>query len=263
VTESTIKYIGLDYIISIAKVASANSVVPLCLHLDHGSNFDVCKTCIDAGFSSVMIDKSSMPFENNVAETREVVIYAHSRGVSVEAELGILAGVEDDVNNDQREVFLTDPSAALSFVQKTDIDSLAVSIGTSHGPNKGIKSGTRLDMDRLSNIRTALGKDFPIVLHGASSVDLDFVEKCNFFGADIKNASGIPDENILNAIRNGVTKINIDTDIRLAFISAFREYLFNNKGEIDSRRIFKYAKAAVVDVVRHKIHLFTDTFYLK
>lgn len=256
VSESAIKYMGMEYLLVLASAAATMSMVPLCLHLDHGKDFEICKTCIDAGFSSVMIDKSSLSFEENVEKTKEVVEYAHKRGVSVEAELGTLSGIEDYVNVSEQNAVLTDPESAKRFVDVTGVDSLAVAIGTSHGPNKGKTSSPKLDIDRLKHIRALLGSDYPIVLHGASSVYADIVEKCNSFGADIKNAFGISKDDIRNSIENGVAKINVDTDIRLAFLAGIRESMHDSPSNIDPRKYFTNAKNEAKDVIKRKISEF-------
>ncbi len=256
VSESAIKYMGLSYLINMAHAAADTSSVPLCLHLDHGKDFDICAKCIDAGFSSVMIDKSSLPFEENIQYTRQVVEYAHDKGVSVEAELGTLAGIEDEINIDSNNVYLTDPEEAANFVSKTGVDSLAVAIGTSHGPNKGLHGNPKLDIARLAAIKNMLGDDFPIVLHGASSVYPDVVTQCNSLGANIKGAFGISDADIREAIVNGVVKINVDTDIRLSFLAGVRESLNMYPNEIDPRKYLKNAKEHAKKTIRRKIRSF-------
>lgn len=258
VTESAIKYMGLRYLIHMVVAAAEGSDVPLCLHLDHGSSFEACAMCIEAGFSSVMIDKSSAGFEENVAETKRVVEYAKKFNVSVEAELGTLAGVEDHVASD--ESLFTDPEMARIFVERTNIDSLAIAIGTSHGPNKG--KNPKLDIERLIAIRKSVGfKDFPFVLHGASSIYRDIVDHCNSLGSgldlEIKNASGISECDIKAAIREGVAKINVDSDIRLAFLGGVLSGIKQNPTSIDSRRFLKSAKDAAKTVVKRKLFSFS------
>ncbi|MDR0744484.1 MAG: class II fructose-bisphosphate aldolase, partial [Holosporales bacterium] len=217
VTESAINYMGMEYVTAMVSAACSQSKVALALHLDHGGNFEICKRCIDYGFSSVMIDKSSLAIEENIAQTKEVVAYARGFGVSVEAELGTLAGIEDNVKVELRDAYYTDPETALKFAEATGVDSLAVSIGTSHGPNKGVFASPKLDIDRLKKIKEKV-KNSPLVLHGASSVYSQEVELANKYGASIKNAFGITDEDIRSSIENGIAKINVDTDIRIAFL---------------------------------------------
>lgn len=255
-SESAINYMGMNYLIHLATAALETSDVPICLHLDHGKDFEICKTCIDAGFSSVMIDKSSLPFEQNVDFTKDVVEYAHSKGVSVEAELGTLAGIEDCVNVSGDNAKLTDPEMARKFVQLTNVDSLAVAIGTSHGPNKGKNTQPKLDIERLKNIHTLLGHDFPIVLHGASSVYSDIVKKCNYFGTNLQSTFGISDEDIKDSIRNGVAKVNVDTDIRLAFLAGLLESIHENPSNIDPRKYLINAKNNIKLSIKRKLKSF-------
>jgi fructose-bisphosphate aldolase class II len=258
VTESAIKYMGMRYLVHMAIAAAESSDVPLCLHLDHGSSFEVCAACIDSGFSSVMIDRSSLSFEENVAETNRVVEYARKFNVSVEAELGTLAGVEDHVSNDSS--LFTDPEMARVFVEETGVDSLAVAIGTSHGPNKG--KNPKLDIERLTKIREAIGiGSFPFVLHGASSIYRDIVDSCNFvgmaLGLEIKNTSGIAESDIKAAIRAGIAKINVDSDIRLAFLGGVLLGIKQNSSSIDSRKFLKFAKDAAKTVVKRRLSSFS------
>ncbi len=254
-SESAIKYMGVDYIISMMKAAAEGSRVRIALHLDHGKDFEICQRCIDAGFSSVMIDKSGCNFEDNIKFTKEVVEYAHKNGVSVEAELGTLSGVEDDVDVDEKDALFTNPDVAKEFIDRTGIDYLAIAIGTSHGPNKGKFGSPKLDIERLREIKNKV-LDFPLVLHGASSVYEDVVQYCNQNGADIKNAFGITDNDIRESIKLGIAKINVDTDIRLAFVGALRESLNNNKSLIDMRKYLGYAKEYSKEIIRRKIRLF-------
>jgi fructose-bisphosphate aldolase class II len=249
---SAISYMGMDYLVALVSSAAATSGVPLALHLDHGSSFEICKLCIDSGFTSVMIDASSLDFESNIATTRNVVEYAKEYGVSVEAELGTLFGVEDEVNISLGKARYTDPDEAAIFIERTGIDSLAVAIGTSHGPNKGLRESPSLSIDRLKQIKAKVG-EFPLVLHGASSVYEDAVELCNAYGADIKNAHGIKDSDILEAVRNGIAKINVDTDLRIAFTGALRKHLHENRSVIDMRQYLGEATKAVQAVVTRKL----------
>ena len=223
--------------------------LPIVMHLDHGQDFSICKDCIDAGFTSVMIDGSHLPFEENIALTRKVVEYAHERGVFVEAELGQLAGIEENVSSEHS--ILTNPDQAVEFVEKTQCDSLAIAIGTSHGAYKF--SGTpHLDFERLESITQKLPR-YPLVLHGASSVPQQFVKMANQYGGAIQGATGVPEEFLRKAARAGICKINIDTDIRLAVTATVREYLAQHPGEFDPRAYLKPARAAVKQMVVHKI----------
>jgi fructose-bisphosphate aldolase class II len=252
VTPSAIKYAGLAYLAKIAKTAAETALVPMSLHLDHGENFETASKCIEAGFTSVMIDGSFLKFEENVALTKRVVDFAHSKGVTVEAELGRLAGVEESTV-EEREAVLTDPSAAKEFVEKTGVDALAVAIGTSHGAYK-FKAEPKLDFERLKFIKEKV--DVPLVLHGASSVPQWIIEKAVKYGAELAGAKGIPEDNIKKAISLGIAKINIDTDLRLAFTATIREFLANSPKEFDPRKILGSAKEAMKEVVKGKMRLF-------
>jgi fructose-bisphosphate aldolase class II len=247
VTPGAIKYAGLNHLAGLAKAAAESAPVPMALHLDHGEDIETVRKCLEAGFTSVMIDGSHLPFEENVALTRKVVELAHLRGVSVEGELGKLAGVEE------REAVLTDPDEAKEFVERTGVDALAVSIGTSHGAYK-FKGEPRLDFERLRVIREKV--DVPLVLHGASSVPQWIIEKATKYGAELTGAKGIPEDHIRRAIELGITKINIDTDMRLAFTATVREVLANQPKEFDPRKILGPAKEAMKEVVKAKMRLF-------
>ena len=226
--------------------------IPVALHLDHGDSFELCKDCIDSGFTSVMIDCSSRPLEENIAITKKVVDYAHTKGVVVEAEIGKLSGIEDDVNVSEDDAMFTDPKEAKYFVDQTGCDSLAVAIGTSHGAYK-FKNKPNLRFDILEKIVNILPKDFPIVLHGASSVPQEFVEKCNKYGGNLPNAQGVPEEMLRQATVLGVCKINIDSDIRLAMTANIRECFVNNPEVFDPRTYLSKAREAVSDMVERKI----------
>ncbi|WP_371361580.1 Fructose-bisphosphate aldolase [Sporomusa rhizae] len=245
------KYARHIYLVKLVEAALEDSNLPICLHLDHGEDFEICKSCIDGGFSSVMIDGSKLPFEENIALTKKVVDYAHERGVVVEAELGRLAGVEDAVNVSAKDATYTDPDQAVEFVQRTGVDSLAIAIGTSHGAYK-FKGECKLDFDRLETISRLL-PNFPLVLHGASTVLPEFVEKCNNFGGQIKGAQGVPEDMLLRAGKLGVCKINIDTDLRLAMTASIREHLANHPSDFDPRQYLKPAREAIKGMVKHKI----------
>jgi len=252
VTPSAIKYAGLEYLVKIVKTAAELTNVPISLHLDHGTDFEIAAKCIDAGFTSVMIDGSHLAFEENIALTRRVVELAHAKGISVEGELGRLAGVEE-VSVEEREAILTDPNAAREFVERTEVDALAVAVGTSHGAYK-FKGEPRLDFQRLKEIRERV--DAFLVLHGASGVPEHIIEKAVKYGAKLKGAKGIPDESIRQAISLGITKINIDTDIRLAFTAAVREVLATSPEEFDPRKILGPARQEIKEVVKSKMRLF-------
>ncbi len=243
------KYAGQTYIIKLVEAALATTDLPVVLHLDHGQNFEICKEVIDGGFSSVMIDGSHLPYEENIALTKRVVEYAHDRGVWVEAELGRLAGVEDDVQ--AAESIYTDPDQAAEFVGRTGCDSLAIAIGTSHGAYK-FSGEARLDFDRLEKIGRLL-PGFPIVLHGASSVPQEFVDMANAYGAQISGAKGVPEALLRKAARMAVCKINIDTDLRLAMTATIRKYFAEHPDHFDPRQYLSAARDAVREMVRHKI----------
>ncbi len=252
ITPSVIKYAGLAYISNLVKTAAQLVQVPLAMHLDHGDSFETAVQCIEAGFSSVMIDGSFLDFEGNVDVTKRVVDVAHPKGVSVEAELGKLAGVEERTVA-EKDAILTDPKAAVEFVERTGVDTLAVAIGTSHGAYK-FKTEAKLDIERLKTISQKI--NIPLVLHGASSVPLSIVEKANKFGAELSGAKGIPETELRKAISFGIAKINIDTDLRLAFTATVREALTNAPKNFDPRKILGPAKDAMKEVARGKMRLF-------
>ncbi len=245
------KYAKHIYLIKLVEAAVEDSGLPICLHLDHGEDFEICKACVDGGFTSVMIDGSKYPFEENIALTKRVVEYAHAHGVVVEAELGRLAGVEDAVKVNSKDASYTDPDQAVEFVQKTGVDSLAIAIGTSHGAYK-FKGDPSLDFARLEKI-TNLLPNFPLVLHGASTVLPEFVAKCNQYGGKIDGAQGVPEDMLLRASKLGVCKINIDTDLRLALTAAIREHFVLHPGDFDPRQYLKPARDAIKGMVAHKI----------
>ncbi|HMM39793.1 MULTISPECIES: class II fructose-1,6-bisphosphate aldolase [Desulfovibrio] len=243
------KYAQQIYIIKLMEAAMALTDLPVVLHLDHGQNFEICKEVIDGGFTSVMIDGSHLPFEENIAETKKVVEYAHSKGVWVEAELGRLAGVEDEVSSE--ESIYTDPDQAAEFVGKTGCDSLAIAIGTSHGAYK-FKGEAKLDFARLEKVGKLL-PGFPIVLHGASSVPQEFVAMANQYGGQVGGARGVPEELLRKAAGMAVCKINIDTDIRLAMTATIRKHFTEHPADFDPRQYLGPAREAVKNMVRHKI----------
>lgn len=248
---SAIKYARIDYLIKMVEAAVETTDIPIALHLDHGLDFETCKSCVDAGFTSVMIDASKHDFEKNVELTKEVVDYAHSKGVVVEAELGTLAGVEDEVNVSDDDAKYTDPNQAYEFVQKTGCDSLAIAIGTSHGAYK-FKGDARLRFDILENVKEKL-PNTPIVLHGASSVIPELVEMCNTNGADILGAKGVPDDILKQAGQKGVSKINVDTDLRLAMTGEIRREFNEEPSVFDPRKYLGPARDTINEVVLHKI----------
>ena len=242
-------YANHTYLIKLVEAAVIETGLPICLHLDHGDSFETCKSCIDGGFTSVMIDGSHLPYEENIALTKQVVEYAHPRGIWVEAELGKLAGVEEHVSNADH--VYTDPDQAVDFVERTGCDSLAVAIGTSHGAYK-FKGEAKLDFERLEEIGKRL-PNYPLVLHGASSVPQEFVEACNKFGGQVGGARGVPEDMLRKAAGMGVCKINVDTDIRLAVTASIRQYLVEHPEAFDPRAYLKPARQAVKDMVAHKI----------
>lgn len=252
ITPSVIKYAGLPYISGLVRTAAELSPVPLAMHLDHGEDFDTAAKCVAAGFSSVMIDGSFLSFEENVALTKRVIDVAHPKGVSVEAELGKLAGVEER-SVEEKDAILTDPEAAVEFVNRTGVDTLAIAIGTSHGAYK-FKSESKLDIERLKTIGKKIS--IPLVLHGASSVPQWIVEKATKYGATFGGAKGVPEEELKKAIALGISKINIDTDLRLAFTATVREVLSNSPKEFDPRKILGPAKNAMKEVAEGKMRLF-------
>ncbi|MCC0685510.1 class II fructose-1,6-bisphosphate aldolase [Clostridioides sp. ZZV15-6383] len=246
---SAVKYAGPHTLVEMVKAASDEIGVDVALHLDHGPNMDAIKTCIDAGFSSVMIDGSHFDFEENVRITKEAVEYAHSKGVVVEAELGVLAGTEDDVTSDVHKY--TQPTEAVEFVERTGVDSLAIAIGTSHGAFK-FKGEAKLRFDILEEIQSKL-PGFPIVLHGASAVDQSAVATCNEFGGNIAGAKGVPVDMLRKASSMAVCKINMDTDLRLAMTAAIRKFLAENPKEFDPRKYIGAGRDAIQAVVESKI----------
>ena len=247
------KYAKHVYLMKLIEAAIADTGLPIAVHLDHGDDFEICKSCIDGGFTSVMIDGSKHSFADNIALTKQVVEYAHARGVVVEGELGKLAGVEDDVNVSDADAQFTNPAEVEEFVTKTGVDSLAIAIGTSHGAYK-FKPGQKpqLRFDILQEIARRL-PGFPIVLHGASSVIPEFVQKVNQYGGKMPDAIGIPEEMLREAARGAVCKINIDSDLRLAMTASVREHFALHPDHFDPRQYLTPARTAIKEMVRRKL----------
>ncbi|NLM62606.1 MAG: class II fructose-1,6-bisphosphate aldolase [Clostridiales bacterium] len=247
------KYANHTYLMKLVEAAEIETGLPICLHLDHGDTFELCKSCIDGGFTSVMIDGSHLSFEENIKLTKQVVEYAHAHGVVVEGELGRLAGIEDDVNVSDEDALFTDPDQVEEFVGRTGVDSLAIAIGTSHGAYK-FKPGQKpqLRFDILEEIGKRL-PNFPIVLHGASSVIPKYVEMINANGGKMPDAIGIPEDMLRKAASMAVCKINIDSDLRLAMTGTIREYFAKHPDHFDPRQYLKPARENIKELVRHKI----------
>lgn len=247
------KYANHTYLVKLVEAALIETDLPIALHLDHGDTFELCKSCIDGGFTSVMIDGSHHSYEENVKVTSQVVEYAHARGVVVEAELGRLAGVEDDVNVSEADSSYTNPDQVYDFVTRTHCDSLAIAIGTSHGAYK-FKPGTKpqLRFDILEEVEKRL-PGFPIVLHGASSVIPEYVQMINTYGGNMPDAIGVPEDMLRQAARMAVCKINIDSDLRLAMTATIRKYFAENPGHFDPRQYLGPARTAIKGMVAHKI----------
>ena len=246
-------YANHTYLMKLVEAAVIETGLPIALHLDHGDSFDICKSCIDGGFTSVMIDASSKSFEENIEITKKVVEYAHDHGVVVEAELGTLAGIEDEVSVSAEDSSYTRPEDVQEFVERTGCDSLAIAIGTSHGAYK-FKPGTdpKLRFDILEEVEKRL-PNFPIVLHGASSVPQEFVRIINENGGNMPGAIGVPEDQLRKAASMAVCKINIDSDLRLAMTASIRQYLNQHPDHFDPRQYLKPARAAIKDMVAHKI----------
>lgn len=256
-------YANRTYLVKLVEAAEIETGLPICLHLDHGDTFETCKSCIDDGFTSVMIDASSKPFDENIAITRQVVEYAHDHGVVVEAELGTLAGVEDEVKVSAEDSSYTRPEDVQEFVERTGCDSLAIAIGTSHGAykftpeqctrnEKGILVPPPLRFDILEEVSRRL-PGFPIVLHGSSSVPQEFVKMINENGGKMPDAVGIPEEQLRKAASMAVCKINIDSDLRLAMTGTIRQYMAEHPADFDPRQYLKPARIAIKDMVAHKL----------
>ena len=251
VSSSAIKYARIGYLRKMIEAALEEHDIPIVLHLDHGPDFETCKMCVDNGFTSVMFDGSKYDFEENVRLTKQVVDYAHEHGVVVEAELGKLAGVEDDVNVSEEDSMYTDPMQAKEFLERTGCDSLAIAIGTSHGAYK-FKGEPRLRFDILAKVKELI-PNTPIVLHGASTVIPELVEMCNKYGGNIPGAKGVPDEILHEASKSGVSKINVDTDLRLAMTAQIRKVFAEDPSVFDPRKYLGEARKQIKETVQHKI----------
>ena len=245
------KYANPIYLRKLIEAAVEDSNLPICMHLDHGDTYELCKDCVDMGFTSVMIDASHHTFEENIRITKNVVEYAHDHGVVVEAELGRLAGIEDAINVSEKDSAYTDPDQVQEFVSRTNVDSLAIAIGTSHGAFK-FKGEPRLRFDILEEVGKRLPQ-FPIVLHGASSVPQYLVDQINEYGGNMPGAKGVPEEMLRQAATMAVCKINIDSDLRMAMTATIRKYFKENPSHFDPRQYLKPARAAITEIVRHKI----------
>lgn len=253
VSKGARKYASHTYLIKLVEAALEETGLPIALHLDHGDSYELCKSCIDGGFTSVMIDASSKPLEENIAITKKVVEYAHDNGVVVEAELGTLAGIEDEVKVKSEDSSYTRPEDVQEFVERTGCDSLAIAIGTSHGAYK-FKPGTnpQLRFDILEDVQKRL-PGFPIVLHGSSSVPQYLVEKINKYGGNMPGAIGVPEDQLRRASQMAVCKINIDSDLRLAMTASIREYMYLHPDKFDPREYLRPAREAIKELVSHKI----------
>jgi len=247
------QYARHEYLMKLIEAALQISDLPIAVHLDHGDSFELCKSCIDGGFTSVMIDGSHLPFNENIALVKKVVDYAHPRGVPVEAELGRLAGVEEHVSVSDLDAIYTNPREAKEYVERTGCDSLAVAIGSSHGAYK-FKSEPKLDFERLKQIEEAL-PGFPLVLHGASSVLEDFVDMCNKYGGKLPGAKGVPEDMIKRAVQGAVCKVNIDTDLRLAMTASIRKAFAEDPANFDPRKYLTPAREAIKQMVKHKLRV--------
>jgi fructose-bisphosphate aldolase class II len=243
------KYARHEYLIKLVEAALLTTDIPVALHLDHGEDFEIAKSCIDGGFTSIMIDGSKHPFDENIELTKKVVDYAHERGIPVEAELGKLAGIEDAIQS--KESVFTDPDEAVEFVERTGCDSLAISVGTSHGAYK-FKGEPKLDFERIEIISEKL-PGYPLVLHGASSVIPELVDLANKYGAKLPGARGVPEDMIRKAAALGICKVNIDTDLRLAMTATIRKFMTESPDVFDPRKYLGPARDAIKDVVRHKL----------
>jgi fructose-bisphosphate aldolase class II len=252
-SEKAIRYAGIENISTMIIGMAKRVRIPVVLHLDHGKSYEVCRECIKHGYTSVMIDASHLPYLDNVKWTRKVVRYAHKHKVSVEAEIGRLAGIEDDLKVTKSEAIYTDPQEAKRFAQESGCDALAVAIGTSHGAYK-FKGTPRLRIDILHDIAGMV--DIPLVLHGASGVKTKWINRINKYGGKMERARGVPDRLIREAVQNGIAKINTDTDLRIGFTAGIREYISLNRDDFNPRKILGQARSRVVEVVMDRIRVF-------
>jgi fructose-bisphosphate aldolase class II len=251
-SEGAVKYAGFDTLVALARVGAMSRKIPFALHLDHGKDMKLIQHCIEGGFTSVMIDASHEQFDKNVEITKQVVDWAKARGISVEAELGKLKGVEDNVSVAERDAILVNPAEAESFVKRTGVDSLAPAVGTSHGAFK-FKGEAKLDIERLAKVKQLTG--IPLVLHGASNLPADIVEMVTKFGGKVAGAKGVPDEELAKAIKAGINKVNVDTDLRMGFLGGMRKALVEHPEEIDLRKILGPGKDVVYKLVRDRIKI--------
>ncbi len=252
-SEKAIRYAGIESISEMVIRMAKRAKIPVVLHLDHGKSYELCRECIKHGYTSVMIDASHLPFAENVKLTRKVVRYAHAKRVTCEAEIGRLAGIEDDVSVDKDQALYTNPDEAKRFAEETECDALAVAIGTSHGAYK-FKGKPKLRIDILKEI--AYMVRVPLVLHGASGVKSKWIDRVNKYGGAMEHARGVPDELIRKAVKNGIAKINTDTDLRIAFTAGVREYLKENPADFDPRKITGHARDLIIEVVKDRIQVF-------
>jgi|SRR3989344_5702158 len=250
-SEGAIKYAGLKVLFNLLKTVGDNTKIPAVIHLDHGRNFDLIKQCVKIGYTSIMIDASNFEFKENIRQTKKVVSLCEKKGVSVEAELGTIGGAEESIVS--RKIIYTEPSAAKDFTEKTGIDALAIAIGTSHGAFK-FAGRQKLDIERLKQIKKLV--KIPLVLHGASCVPKWLINRANKFGARISGAEGVPDSQVALAVKNGINKVNTDTDLRLAFTESVRETLAKKPSEFDPRNILGPAKDLIQKIVEHRMKLF-------
>lgn len=255
-SEKAIRYAGIENLSQLIIGMAKRATVPVVLHLDHGSSYDIAKECIKYNYTSVMIDASHLPFHENLKLTREVIRYAHKRGVTVEAEIGRLAGIEDDRKVKKSEAIYTDPDEARRFAEASRCDALAVAIGTSHGAYK-FKGKPKLRIDILKEIAREV--KIPLVLHGASGVKAKWINRINRFGGALEHARGVPDFFIRKAVQHGISKINTDTDLRIAFTAGLRQYLAQNRKDFDPRVITGYACNMITQVIKERINIFGST----
>ena len=252
-SEGAIDYAGMEELASLAHIAARKTKLPVVFHLDHGKNYDLVVEAIKSGwYTSVMYDGSSLPFKENIRRTKKIVEMAHKRKISVEAELGSIAGIEDFISVEERDAHLTDPKQAVQFIEETGCDALAIAVGTKHGAYK-FKGESRLDYTRLKQIAEMV--DVPLVLHGASGIPANIKRICTQYGCDISDAKGVSDASIKKAVTLGVRKVNVDTDLRLAFDAGIRKFLKERPEVIDPREILKPAKELMTKVVRHKMKM--------